>query len=141
MLVTLAAADGEGGFASATTDLRATETLLRRRLRERPAVFLRLAARNLLAPFHVLARLRWERTIPREGAGYILTIGATPESPFRGGDVLRALEAELAARGMREIWVDTERSNERAVRFYVRNGYEMVSTWFGQVLLKKALPA
>jgi hypothetical protein len=130
-----------GGFASGTLDLRGTEVRLRERMAARPSVFLRLAARNLLAPLHLLARRSWESVIPLAGVGYVLTIGVTDGSPVRGVEVLRALEREFQTRGACESWVDTERSNSRAVEFYVRNGYQIASERFGQVLLSRRLAA
>ena len=132
---------GQGGFASGSLDLRATSARVKRHLLGHPATFARHLALNLLSPRHRLAASAWDRVIPREAVGYVLTIGATPGSPVRGGEVLRALEAELAARGARESWVDTERANARAVEFYRRNGYEVASARFGQVLLTRPLAA
>ncbi len=131
-------ADGaEGAFGCGTLSLRETERWVRSRVSANRAMALRLAVWNLLAPSHLAARVAWDRTIPREGAGYVLTLGAARRSRVRGAQVLHALERELAVRGATAFWVDTEGSNGRALAFYARNGYEVVSRRFGQVLLRK----
>lgn len=124
-------------MASGSVDLRATERRVRQRMAARRTLWLRLAARAASAPLHLLARWAWERVIPREGIGYVLTLGVTEGSPVRGAELLGALERALVERGAREVWVDTERSNGRAVAFYARHGYEIASARFGQVLLRK----
>lgn len=129
--------DAEGSFASGTVRLRETERRVRAALRTDAPVAARLALYNLLAPAHVCARLWWDRTIPQGKVGYVLTIGVTPRSAVRGSAVLLGLERELARLGAASFWVDTEASNARAIAFYERNAYEVVSRRFGQVLLRK----
>ena len=95
-------------------------------------------------PSHLLARRRWESTIPHEGIGYVLTLGAAravsaASQTLSGRVLLDELEAWFAEQGCRASWVDTELANERAHAFYVRRGYLEVSRDFGQVLLQKPL--
>lgn len=138
-VILLAGNADEGGFAAATLDLRATSAALRGALRSQPGVFLRLALQHLLAPWHLLAGRVFSRLLPHGTVGYVLTIGATSGSPVRGRVLLRALEATLEARGAREVWVDTERSNSVSLRFYARAGYEPAAQAYGQVLLRRSL--
>ncbi len=127
----------DGAFAAGSLALRATEDTIRRALGRRWTVAARLAFWNLLAPWHLASRLDWERIIPREGAGYVLTLGATPGSAVRGRAILASLEEELVAGGAQELWVDTEASNERALTLYARAGYAVRARRLGQVLLSK----
>jgi hypothetical protein len=131
-----------GAFAAGTVRYRETEAHTRRSLPS--SAFARLALRALAMPGHVLARRRWETLIPREGVGYVLTLGSAsavlPEGQtVRGAVVLEELESWFAAQGSRASWVDTELSNQRAHAFYLRRGYLEVSRDFGQVLLQKPL--
>jgi GNAT superfamily N-acetyltransferase len=131
-----------GAFAAGTVRYRETEAHTRSALP--PASFARLAFRAVTMPSHVLARRRWETVIPREGIGYVLTLGAARAvvpgaSTLRGSAVLAELEAWFLAQGARACWVDTELSNERAHAFYLRMGYLEVSRDYGQVLLYKPL--
>jgi GNAT superfamily N-acetyltransferase len=131
-----------GAFASGTVRYRETEQLTQRSLPK--LAFARLALRVATMPQHVLARRRWEGLIPRQGIGYVLTLGVasavvkgTPTR--RGSELLAELERFFAERGCRESFTDTELSNERAHAFYMRAGYLEVSRDFGQVLLRKPL--
>ena len=131
-----------GAFAAGTVRYRDTEAHTRRALP--PTAFARLALRAAAMPGHVLARRRWESAIPREGIGYVLTLGAArailPGSDtVRGSAVLRELESWFAAQGCHSSWVDTELSNQRAHGFYLHQGYQEVSRDYGQVLLQKPL--
>jgi hypothetical protein len=131
-----------GAFAAGTVRYRATELHTRRAL---PTTALaRLAVRVASMPGHVLARRRWESTIPHQGIGYVLTLGAAgaiipAAQTLRGSVVLEELESWFLAQGCTASWVDTELSNERAHAFYVRRGYLEVARDFGQVLLHKPL--
>jgi hypothetical protein len=131
-----------GAFAAGTVRYRDTEANTRRSLS--PAAFTRLALRAASMPRHVLARRRWEATIPRDGIGYVLTLGVaravvpSANTPS-GGVVLGQLEDWFVGAGARASWVDTELSNRVAHAFYLRRGYVEVSRDFGQVLLKKPL--
>lgn len=131
-----------GAFAAGTISLRDTESKTRRGLSL--TSFARLAFRIVCMPRHVMARRNWESLIPRDGVGYVLTLGvagaivpsaATP----RGSAILAELEAWFVTQGCFESWVDTELSNRRANAFYARAGYREVARAFGQVLLKKVL--
>ena len=91
-----------GAFAAGTVRYRATEAHTRRALP--PTAFARLALRAAATPGHVLARRRWESAIPREGIGYVLTLGAArailPGSDtVRGSVVLAELESWFVAQG------------------------------------------
>ncbi len=129
-----------GGFASGTTSLRDTEALIRRRVP--PTTFVKLALSNLASPRHLLARRRWEPVIPAQRVGYVLTLGVRRDDRGdgpRGRLLLDELERRFHDRGAAEAWVDTEATNERALAFYGRAGYERVRTDAGQVLLRKVL--
>ena len=131
-----------GAFAAGTIRYRDTEAHTRSSLPR--ASFARLALRVAAMPRHLLARRRWETTIPRESIGYVLTLGAAravikSSQTLSGGALLNELEAWFSERGCLASWVDTELSNERAHAFYLRQGYREVSRDFGQVLLQKSL--
>ncbi len=131
-----------GAFAAGTVRYRETEAHTRRSLPT--ATLARLALRVASMPRHVLARRRWEHTIPEHGVGYVLTLGVASAlipaaQTLRGSVVLEELESWFAARGCTASWVDTELSNKRAHAFYLRRGYLEVSRDFGQVLLHKPL--
>lgn len=131
-----------GAFAAGTIRYRETETHTRRSLSKTSLV--RLAWRVASMPRHVLARRRWESLIPREGIGYILTLGVAsavvPASKTRRGRAILAdLEDWFAGQGVTASFVDTELANQRARAFYVREGYVEVSRDYGQVLLQKPL--
>jgi GNAT superfamily N-acetyltransferase len=131
-----------GAFAAGTVRYRDTEAHTRRTLPR--ADFARLALRAASMPGHVLARRRWERAIPHEGVGYVLTLGAARaivpgSNTVRGSVVLAELESWFAAQGCHASWVDTELANQRAHGFYLRQGYQEVSRDYGQVLLQKPL--
>lgn len=132
----------QGAFAAGTACVRETESKIRRSLG--PTLFARLALRVASMPRHVLARRRWESVIPKDGIGYVLTLGAAravvpSASRLRGSEILAELEAWFVKNGCSESWVDTELSNQRALAFYARVGYVEVRRDFGQVLLKKTL--
>ena len=132
-------ADG-WGFASATVDLRGTEARLRKFLSFRSVV--RLACAALASPSHLLSRRAWESQIPRQYIGYILTIGvqhSTEAPPEAGAKILTYLETRFRQAGCIEAWVDTEDKNQRAVRFYKKHGYELVSRRFGHCLFRKRI--
>jgi hypothetical protein len=131
-----------GSFAAGTVRYRETELHTRRSLGR--TQFARLALRVAAMPLHLLARRRWETTIPHEGIGYVLTLGsASAVIPagltVRGSVVLDELESWFSVQGCLASWVDTELSNQRAHAFYLRRGYLEVSRDFGQVLLQKPL--
>lgn len=136
--VVLLAGDAErGAFAAGTVALRATSRRVQAHLRRRPTSLLRLAACHLLSPAHLLAARAFDACLPSEGAGYVLTIGATPGAPLRGWQALAALEAGLRARGAGTMWVDTEAGNAAARALYERSGYHLVTQRHGQVLLRR----
>lgn len=131
-----------GAFASGTLRFRETELHTRSALPK--LAFARLALRAATMPRHILARRRWESLIPREGIGYVLTLGVasavvTGARTRRGSELLAELEAWFASQGCADSFVDTELSNRRAHAFYLRQGYGEVSRDHGQVLLKKSL--
>ena len=133
-----------GAFAAATLRYRETELHTRSALPK--AAFARLAMHAAMMPRHVLARRRWERLIPHEGVGYILTLGvASAVVPAartrRGSELLAELEGWFISQGCSHGFVDTELSNRRAHAFYLRAGYLEVSRDHGQVLLQKPLLA
>ncbi len=131
-----------GAFASGTMNLRATEREIKKRIDA--LIILKLAFQNVLNPRHLLVRKLWDSVIPREGVGYILTIGVTREAreigvDWSGSSLLGELEDWFRAHGVAESWVDTERSNVTAVKFYQKMEYEEVSETYGNVLMKKML--
>jgi GNAT superfamily N-acetyltransferase len=131
-----------GAFAAATVHYRETELHTRSALPK--LAFARLALHAAAMPRHVLARRRWEALIPREGIGYVLTLGvASAVVPVartrRGSELLAELEAWFVSQGCSASFVDTELANRRAHAFYLRQGYLELSRDHGQVLLRKAL--
>ena len=131
-----------GAFAAGTVSYRETELWTRNCLPK--AAFVRLALRAATMPRHLLARRSWESLIPREGIGYVLTLGVAravvPSARTRrGSELLTELETFFLSRGCAESFVDTELSNPRAHAFYLRQGYLERSRDHGQVLLSKAL--
>ncbi|WLS77685.1 GNAT family N-acetyltransferase [Erwinia pyri] len=50
---------------------------------------------------------------------------ASPGTWGVGHALLSFLEGEARKRGYREIWLETRKANERAVSFYLRNGYRI----------------
>ncbi|WP_437608286.1 GNAT family N-acetyltransferase [Erwinia sp. V71] len=46
-----------------------------------------------------------------------------------GSALLHFLEAEAATLGYREIWLETRRVNQQAVRFYLRRGYQPIASY------------
>ncbi|PYD39490.1 GNAT family N-acetyltransferase [Serratia plymuthica] len=42
-----------------------------------------------------------------------------------GGRLLRELERQARQRGYRQLWLETRRVNQRAVRFYLAQGYQL----------------
>jgi len=133
-----------GGFAAGSTQIRETEARVRGGLGTIAAA--RLAMQLARMPGHVLARRRWEALIPRQGIGYVLTLGSAraverTAASVSGTELLGALEAWFVTQDCGEAWVDTELQNRRAHGFYLRHGYVEVARDFGQVLLKKPLDA
>jgi len=133
-----------GGFAAGSTQIRETEARVRGGLGTIAAA--RLAMQVARMPGHVLARRRWEALIPRQGIGYVLTLGSAraverAAASASGAELLGALEAWFVTQECREVWVDTELHNSRAHGFYLRRGYVEVARDYGQVLLKKPLDA
>jgi GNAT superfamily N-acetyltransferase len=131
-----------GGFAAGTIDLRATEAHIRRELPL--SALVKMGIRALGQPAHLVARRRWEKLIPSERIGYVLTLGtarAVADAPkaASGTELMDALEAWFAGNGCTESWVDTEAKNERALEFYRKRGYVERALDLGQVLLAKTL--
>ena len=129
------------GFAAGTCSLRAIEKKLPRNL---PLITkFKLAVHHVAWPFHLLSRLKWEKMIPKQGAGYILTIGVvdrdTPESKGASAKLINGLEEFFKSKGMKESWVDTEAVNKRARRFYEKHSYIQIAENYFQVLIKKSL--
>jgi ribosomal protein S18 acetylase RimI-like enzyme len=143
-VVWVAAASGGdlGAFCSGTVDLRRTE---RRVVDGLSATqYVRLGLRSLSAVSHLVARRAWERTIPKQGVGYVLTLGTSSSFEARSGalpgkSVLAELERWFVSKGVSESWVDTECANERALEFYRKRGYREVRRTFGHALLCKSL--
>ena len=129
------------GFASGTTNLRASEKSITKKLKFKFKI--RLIFFNLLAPGHLLAMISWQKRIPAGDIGYVLSIGldkklAQKEKTF-GSHLLKELEHFFSQKKCLESWVDTENSNIKAINFYIRCGYEVVDRSFGHCLLKKEL--
>ena len=51
---------------------------------------------------------------------------ALPGTRGVGAAILARLEADAAEDGYTETWLETRKVNERAVGFYLRNGYEII---------------
>lgn len=128
------------GFLAFTKAYRQTEKMTIQVLPK--WMLLKLSLFNLLSPSHSLARLAWNAMIPDENCGYIMTLGILPECRkygVRGTDLLRYAESILQSLRITNMMVDTEEKNEKALRFYEKNGYQTVREKFGQILMKKEL--
>jgi len=140
----LAGLPEHGAFAAGTVRYRDTERHMRSSLSK--LSFARLALHAAIMPGHLLSRRRWESLIPREGIGYVLTLGvASAVVPSartrRGSELLAELESWFVSQGCSASYVDTELVNQRAYAFYLRAGYLECSRDHGQVLLRKTLLA
>ena len=56
-----------------------------------------------------------------------------------GSALLRFLEVEAAKLGYREIWLETRRVNQQAVRFYLRHGYQPIARYGRYITNPQAL--
>lgn len=56
----------------------------------------------------------------------IVTLDAWPGGKGRGARLLEAAEQELVQRGVDRVMLVTTNDNERALRFYLRQGYRLV---------------
>lgn len=56
-----------------------------------------------------------------------------------GSALLNFLEAEAATLGYREIWLETRRVNQQAVRFYLRHGYQPIARYGRYITNPQAL--
>ncbi|MBB6114316.1 ribosomal protein S18 acetylase RimI-like enzyme [Rahnella inusitata] len=54
---------------------------------------------------------------------------ADRSSPGIGQALLDFLETSAAQRGYTELWLETRHVNVRAVRFYLKNGYEQIENY------------
>lgn len=120
-------------FAAGTTDILVSE----KRIRDQLGFSLKttLGFYLLFSPAHFLARKFWQQKFSLQGA-YILTLGARPGF---GEQTLGALEAFFADSLQTRYWVDSELRNERALRFYQKKGFVVVSQIFANVLLQKSV--
>ncbi|MGY5956970.1 GNAT family N-acetyltransferase [Kosakonia sp. BK9b] len=59
------------------------------------------------------------------GIGEIKRMYARPGTQGVGAQLLRALEDEAQVRGFKQLWLETRKINQRAVDFYLRNGYQI----------------
>ncbi|WP_343526243.1 GNAT family N-acetyltransferase [Sphingomonas sp.] len=64
-----------------------------------------------------------------EGVAELKRMFALPGSKGVGAAVLAHLEARAQADGYRELWLETRLVNDRAVRFYHKNGYRRISNF------------
>ena len=64
-----------------------------------------------------------------DGVAEVKRMFAAPGTSGVGSAVLAYLEASARADGYREIWLETRRVNERAVRFYRRHGYGEIANY------------
>jgi ribosomal protein S18 acetylase RimI-like enzyme len=76
-----------------------------------------------------------------DGEGHIRGMAVHPEHAGTGLArlLLEAVEAELGQRGCTRVTLDTTRPLERAIRFYVRNGFRStgaVRDFFGMALIE-----
>lgn len=129
----------KGGFASGAVCLPQTEKSVRRSLSLKNKM--KLLLRHLIQPQHFLAQMKWKKILSHKKYGYILTLGKyeSPDTNGLGKFLLSELEAHFLRSNCNESWVDTEKSNDGALRFYVRNGYILVREDFQQCLLRKSL--
>jgi len=56
-----------------------------------------------------------------------------------GSALLRFLETEASKLGYREIWLETRRVNQQAVRFYLRHGYQPIARYGRYITNPQAL--
>ncbi len=64
------------------------------------------------------------RVLPHHpGVGEIKRMYSRPDTTGVGRAILKALEDEAHRLGLTEIWLETRRANEGAVRFYRKAGY------------------
>jgi uncharacterized protein (TIGR00369 family) len=90
-----------------------------------------------------LATGRLHESAPGQGQVRFMAVAPEAQGQGVGGQVLRHLEAQARARGLREIVLH---AREVAVAFYQRHGYAVVApsyTLFGQIphfLMRKELP-
>ena len=78
-----------------------------------------------------------------DGEGHIRGMAVHPACAGSGlaRSLLEAVEAELGQRGCTRVTLDTTQPLERAIRFYVRNGFEatgVVRDFFGMPLFEYA---
>lgn len=57
--------------------------------------------------------------------GEIKRMYARPETRGVGTQLLQALEKHALAHGFKTLWLETRKINQRAVAFYLRNGYQI----------------
>lgn len=59
------------------------------------------------------------------GIGEIKRMFACPGTKGVGAQLLHELEHQAQARGFQQLWLETRKINQRAVEFYLRNGYQV----------------
>ncbi|WP_039055998.1 GNAT family N-acetyltransferase [Enterobacter sp. Bisph1] len=64
------------------------------------------------------------RTLSAE-TGEVKRLYARPGTRLVGKQLLQTLEHHARARGFQQLWLETRKTNQRAVAFYLRNGYQV----------------
>ncbi|TCV91356.1 acetyltransferase (GNAT) family protein [Biostraticola tofi] len=54
---------------------------------------------------------------------------STGTLPGIGAALLRFLENQAVELGYRQLWLETRRINQRAVAFYMKQGYEVIANY------------
>lgn len=74
----------------------------------------------------------------------IISLDSLEEGRGIGAALLRSMEEEARARGVRRLWLITTNDNRQAVDFYERRGYRIAAVHFGAMSrsrkLKPAIP-
>jgi ribosomal protein S18 acetylase RimI-like enzyme len=96
-----------------------------RRFLASPAAILRVAAgRDGIQGYHV--------TLMRQGGRTARLYSLAVAAPFQGrgvaGTLMADAEATAARRGARALRLEVRRDNARAIRFYLRRGYQQIGT-------------
>ncbi|EGT5662429.1 GNAT family N-acetyltransferase [Cronobacter dublinensis subsp. dublinensis] len=65
----------------------------------------------------------------RPGIAEIKRLFALPDNPGAGSQLLSAAERFAREFGYQQAWLETRRTNSRAVEFYLRRGYQIIDNY------------
>ncbi|EIZ9611348.1 GNAT family N-acetyltransferase, partial [Cronobacter sakazakii] len=65
----------------------------------------------------------------KPGIAEIKRLFALPDNPGAGSQLLSAAERFARDAGYDQAWLETRRTNPRAVEFYLRRGYEIIDNY------------